>query len=1402
MKKGDVNRLLPRLGFLAAVFGIGCSMPDKPGAQGANESDHAASVRQAVVQNMQAGFSLPAGVDFHQVATGATAALSVGDRVKLLSSTGFAESANAGASPVQYGYDAQVGSITSIGPVGLLDRVRVTGSIRSAATVTLGTNDVITGTISSNVGLGVSRYEWSIPFNTSVNNITVNAGTTTLAAGSYGSVALNGGTLVLGAGTYYIDQLALQANTTLTINNNASPTFLYVRSSLAFRTNMTGAPQNLLLGYLGTQATAIETPFKGTIVAPNASVRLAVGNTPHTGSVFAKTVVVDPGVELTLRTFSRWDMLGLEVVPRFECVQVRPDGSKAVVFGYTNQTANPVTIPVGDLNKFSSGVADRYQPRTFLPGVQNAAFAINYTGNTPPAWILNGLTAAVNTATTCASPTYSATKDASLRLLQPMANFGAASDLRVGPGEHAVIGLNRAQIKTQLGVARLVASAKLQLTLATGAGTNLEVLPMRVDWTESGATWNCAADLNASASAERCQEYRKWHLVRRDGTEDNPWFKPRAVPVVGTVNGTTVTFDVSKEVRRLLGNESRGVPMSFIVLSKGTNASTFRSREAGALVAPRLVIETVPTTDAEATASPPLSFSVDPTLPVRPGETPPIPGTASGDARPRSAMAGPDGRPAEFTERELLVQTDDASELNAIKSRWNATETSTQPVPIPGVPLTHVLTVDLSRANPDTLVPNLQRMDNLPRGPHTVSSENGLRLLAIAAEEAVRGTRVGINVVGASAALSVEKMANNSFVEGLSTDGTSSNAVDWDYFKFYGVTNAWKELISARMVRRTTNVAIIDRGFDTNYFDFESYTHSCPGGSCGNIFEPSKMWHGLHVSNAGFGAPANQRGAAGPGGPVSNVLLVYGSGDLISIIYEIPALMFTEHIINLSFSGWLPAILTFNLWPQDAVTLVARETSNTLIFASAGNGEPPAVPAVNVDKEDCLPWPLDWVCWEAIWVYPCENHGVACVGATPGHGASPGRETDRAPISNWGAEDVDFWGAGSVMAPGDPDHQIDLGGEAKGTRMSSLPAATSFASPFVAGIAALTFTAGNAVSVGDAESCLSSTATTVDGRPVVNAERAVRCALGPSAGGFSPVVEIQGPLDGANIGGLGLHTASAIAADYEDGKLNTINWSLNGVPIGPSIYGGSFTFQISTPGLVKLRASATDSAGHVGSHEITLTVVPAPPDVRITSPRQDGLPFIVGLPVQFHAVRLGSLASSNCGGFVWDGFHSSTATPLFTNRVGCTIDQSFLSIGTGTVNARATDAGLTGTATRSVSLVQDSSLHTRIVSPLRSDVIVNDELGAAVDATGPTTVRAASVGGTGVLRYDWEIRSTMGLAPTRYLNAGPDLTFSSPVVPSGCAAVLGKILVTVTDVDGKNASDELPVRFHGVCIPP
>ena len=58
---------------------------------------------------------------------------------------------------------------------------------------------------------------------------------------------------------------------------------------------------------------------------------------------------------------------GQPIYPAYQGYVVNPDGSLTLVFQYFSHGRDPVTVPVGPGNSFT-GIADRNQPTTFLPG--------------------------------------------------------------------------------------------------------------------------------------------------------------------------------------------------------------------------------------------------------------------------------------------------------------------------------------------------------------------------------------------------------------------------------------------------------------------------------------------------------------------------------------------------------------------------------------------------------------------------------------------------------------------------------------------------------------------------------------------------------------------------------------------------------------------------------------------------------------------------------------------------------------------------------------------------------------------------------------------------------------------------------------------------------------------------
>lgn len=875
----SVSRLFTRTACALIVLLAGCA---QAGDGAPNPKDSVRTLKLAVVQPQTVSFSLPGGLDMQDVAVAATTSLTLTDRVQLLGPSGtFANASSTGTGTTTFGNGNKVGSIVSIPSVTLGTPTTVSGSITSSGSVSGAPAGV---PVNAPTPLSKSVYSWTVPFDSSTTDIAVNGGAQTLSAGSYRNINVNGGTLTLQPGTYYVERLNMYFGANVVISNSTAPVVLYVRTGLTFQSNVTSTTNNLLLVYLGATATAIESPLKGTVVAPNASLRLGVGNTVHTGQLFGKALQLDPDVKLNLVPFAHWDQFSFNVVPKFECVQSRPDGTFAAVFGYNNPGNSPVTVNVGTNNRFTTGAENRLQPTTFLPGENGLNFAVGYTsGTTPPAWTLNGVTATPDTGILCTNPVLQAARDTSVFLSQPSAAQGGDPELRVGPGEHAIVSFDRAVAKQLLGVSRGVSSAKLKLTLTSGAGTDLEALPMTSDWVEGNATWNCSDDLDSSATAEHCLAYRRWDMDRNDSTESNPWRQPKANPVIGTVAGATVTFDVSHEINNMLGNGNLGLPLSWVILPRGTGVSTFKSREAsGSAGRPILELQAIPITDLDVGSQPSLSFTVDTSIPTGPN-LPPL-GSAP---RARAALQDPEGSRVEYIDDELIVFTDSTTELNEIKTRWNAVEAlSPEPVTAPGLAKAHFLKVDLTRANTATLVPNLLKMDSLAGEAISVSSESAIKLLAIAADEAVRGTKVTANFLVRPAADSIpfEQVATLNFDDGPGNFG-GQNPISWDFMFVYNVAQAWRDLSIAGFLRRHIDVAVFDGGFCNLYNDAASYKEDIGGSATGCAPNPdaAHRWHGLDVVNAGFAEPGNGRSTAGPGGPVSNVTAILNT-DLWEVV--------------------------------------------------------------------------------------------------------------------------------------------------------------------------------------------------------------------------------------------------------------------------------------------------------------------------------------------------------------------------------------------------------------------------------------------------------------------------------------------------------------------------------------
>lgn len=1238
------------------------------------------------------GMSLADGLDFTSTALGAGHDLLLRDRAEVLARSGAIEPviSNAGAGITELGVESASASVISAAGVVLRDRARVDGSVTSSGNIASGNQITISGAVTANTGTSFNRWQWTVDFPGSSGDVTLPPDTSqSLEPGSYSTVnVFSRARLRLHSGTYYMDQLLLEPQSVLELDTAGGPVFLYIRSNLIYRglVEVSGPPDSLLVGYLGENSIAIEAPFNGTLVAPSAHVRLAVGATAHRGGVYARVIELDPDVAFTHSPFEFWDQIAFDVTPRFECVEERFDDKRVALFGYFNPNTKAVKVPVGEANRFSPDSQDRGQPTVFASGRHAGWFGVDVTSATT-GWELNGATAVADGARICeAEVPAAALADTTVKAGAPRENFGSVVTLETGNDRYVLVQFDREAIKAELGVGRFVRNARLELTVVEMSPSEpVEALAMRRPWTEQGATWRCANDLAASASAEQCRRPDVWDLVRLDNTGQNPWHIVNALRPQGSVNGSVLAFDVSDDLSRFLGNDWGGEPVSWAIHAPDASGPvTFHAAEAGSALAPRLVIEPVSLADTDQIE--PLSATVDTSILP---DVDSLPDYTDGQPRPVAALVGPKGSQYNFVEGELIVASTDPTEVEAIRARWNATEMFRSAPLLPGYPTTYLLRVDTALADIDGLLPRLRLFDNRPRGEHRFSSVSALALMAIAAEERWRGYEVEINGISLPQSMSIEAFRDQSMTDGEDDPASILNVgpdpYQWPHFALHGVLPAWENLFFTQRLKRTIPVAVLDDGFHKDFIDiFSGIAFECPGGICENTRflcgGSSCPWHGTDVAHAGFGVGDNEFAAAGPGGPVASVSLIRGTvSDVTSLSSPVGSGI---RILSISSSLQVPA--AFSMF-RNGGGLNRLRDEGVLVFGAAANED------TDVDAEDCF----IGICWEDTKWLPCEAEGVVCVGAVnyPSPGMTTGPQS-RADYSNRG-DDVDFYASESLTP---------VVGNVNGTHR--LTAGTSVATPTIAGIAALAWAANPSVSAGRIEECLGRNPWPVrQGGRIPRADLAVACVgaggaqVGPSA------VEIILPEDGTEHQTGSPVRLLARADNLLGDPTGLISWrSDEDGFIGQSGSDQDLLWVPNTPGPKTIRAGVTNPNGSISEDSVRIVVAgagqPVPLDIRIIEPPEDGVTVYAGLPHFFSAGSQSPLLDGpTCpDGISWSGTHSSVPTQ------GCTAMLVFPTAASlpfqGTTASFTASTGAIGSDTRAVQVVAADSLQVAITEPM------------------------------------------------------------------------------------------------------
>jgi hypothetical protein len=306
-------------GLRAATLLFACSAACSSEGTGVESASTMSSDRAAVTSTTGGALSidLPNGFAPESTAVLANGQLTIGDRSRIYGSlNGRGRAINVGNQATDLGTQAQVGDLLASGSITLHDQSYVAQNVQAGVGLTQGTGVTIAGSKHRATPLApkVNR-NWLVAFATNAAPVTLNSGQSqTLVPGTYGVVTVNsGGRLTLTAGTYHFESLKLNSLGSLTLNTAAGPIIANVRSELILRStiqNRQSVASKVLFGYFGTALAAVETGFGGTLVAPNATIKIeGMNGTMHYGAFLGQNVSIQPDAAITHVPFGSWATL-------------------------------------------------------------------------------------------------------------------------------------------------------------------------------------------------------------------------------------------------------------------------------------------------------------------------------------------------------------------------------------------------------------------------------------------------------------------------------------------------------------------------------------------------------------------------------------------------------------------------------------------------------------------------------------------------------------------------------------------------------------------------------------------------------------------------------------------------------------------------------------------------------------------------------------------------------------------------------------------------------------------------------------------------------------------------------------------------------------------------------------
>jgi hypothetical protein len=270
------------------------------GAHDDGETESVGSVAEAITTRSLT-VTVPAGKRASDVVASGASSLKLDDRSALRVTGGsFPFSSSLGSATLEVGADAITGSLTAKGPVFLRERARVNGDlITGGAKTAQGNQTVVTGSVSQFAPVTSKTWTRSISFpDTTLGPVSLEPNQTrVILPGAYDDLSIKSNAkLYLSSGSYYFKTFTTEPQAKIYLDQSRGGIYVYVLGNSFLRNTWVqngGASADFLFGYLGSSMLTVESPFVGTIIAPNAKLELKeVGSSGHTGAFFAKDLEV------------------------------------------------------------------------------------------------------------------------------------------------------------------------------------------------------------------------------------------------------------------------------------------------------------------------------------------------------------------------------------------------------------------------------------------------------------------------------------------------------------------------------------------------------------------------------------------------------------------------------------------------------------------------------------------------------------------------------------------------------------------------------------------------------------------------------------------------------------------------------------------------------------------------------------------------------------------------------------------------------------------------------------------------------------------------------------------------------------------------------------------------------